>query len=177
MKLRCPICGATGSAEIFTDSADAAKAVPLFAELPAAIGKRIMPYLALFRPNKQALGWGRVRTLLEPLAEDIKRAAVSRKGQDWAAPLEAWVKAMDAVLERHHQGKLDLPLRDHAYLYTILSSGAERAANREAHRAEVGEDGRRRHAGGKGREQAPVKLAAVLAKSSINQEGSDDAAS
>jgi hypothetical protein len=72
MRLVCPSCGAIHSAESWTNDADARQCMSIVAELPAEIGRRALPYLALFRPESgRGLRWDKALRLLHELREMI----------------------------------------------------------------------------------------------------------
>jgi hypothetical protein len=51
------------------------------------------------------------------LAKQIKRGHHS-----YPAPMGAWVWAINTILERRDQGKLQLPFKNHGYLYEVITS-------------------------------------------------------
>jgi hypothetical protein len=133
MKQCCPECGHVGPLTAFAAEAEAREALAIAARLPGALGDPVLRYLALFRPAKRALAWPRALKLLQQLAADIERGAITRRGRDWAAPQAAWAAALASVTDQREA--LTLPLKDHSYLYEILCRGANRAeAGAEAQR-------------------------------------------
>ncbi len=142
MKLVCPTCSATSSAESYAGDADARATLVLAAELPGEIGAVAIRYLGLFRPGKNALRWDRARRLLEELAPMIKAGSVTRDGREWPAPPAAWRAAMQQMLDKRGAG-LELPLKSHGYLLEILKGTANRAeAAQERATEEARRDGR-----------------------------------
>lgn len=122
MKLKCPACGALSSLDVLIASEGAREAVMLALRAPAPLGKRLIQYLALFRPLKRELSFERVASLLNELLPDIERAQVQRNGRDWSAPQVVWVTAIEVVLAARDAGKLQLPLKTHGYLYEVIAS-------------------------------------------------------
>ena len=133
MYLVCPCC----SARIPLDAAvadEAARTALARALAHGPLGRRVVGYLGLFRTPKGALQWGRVARLLGELLDAVEAGTVRRRGRDWAVPVELWRAALEVVLARRDEGRLDLPLRDHAYLFEVvtgLADKAEAAAERE----------------------------------------------
>ena len=133
MYLVCPCC----SARIPLDAAvsdEAARTALARALAHGPLGRRVVGYLGLFRTPKGALQWGRVARLLDELLDAVEAGTVRRRGRDWAAPVELWRAGLEVVLARRDEGRLDLPLRDHAYLYEVvtgLSDKAEATVERE----------------------------------------------
>ena len=141
MRLCCPRCGQVDSIERFADEAAARDTIALALKWPRPLADRLMRYLGLFRPERRALRWPRAQKLLSTLLTDLDRGAVKRHGRDWAAPQAAWEAALDVVMDQVAAGKLRPPLKDHAYLYSIIANGADRA---EAVAEEQREQSRRR---------------------------------
>lgn len=83
------------------------------------MGGLVVRYLRLHKPAKQRLRMSKARAVLAELVPDIRRAAATRKGREWAAPLEAWQAAFAAVFDAQ-AGTLELPLEGNAYLYEVL---------------------------------------------------------
>lgn len=139
MKLTCPSCGALHSAEAWVNDAQARQCLLLVAELPADVGRRALPYLALFRNpgSGRALTWGKALRLLGEL-----RTLVSEHYIQWdrspARPnnAAAWAEAMEQMVQRPPRR---LPLTSHGYLRKIaydLADEKDRAAEVKRNRAE-----------------------------------------
>jgi hypothetical protein len=125
MKLVCPTCHATHSAESWSSDADARMALLVAAELPGDLGVLIVRYLGLFRPAKRGLDWERARKLLEELADYIKTGNIKRRGREWQPSAMAWRTALQTMLDK--RDALDLPLKSHGYLLEILAGQADKA--------------------------------------------------
>ena len=130
MKLKCPACGASASLDILLSHDGAREAVMLALRLPAPMGKKLVQYLALFRPVKRDLSFDRLARLLEELLPDIERAQVDHDGHTWPAPQTYWQQAIDTVLAARDAGRLTLPLKSHGYLYSVLAGLASSAEGR-----------------------------------------------
>lgn len=137
MRLVCPSCGATHSADGIEDL-DARAALLIAAELPAEIGATAIRYLGLFRPRERALSWGRARKLLDELLPMIQSGTIRRQGRDWPAPPAAWRAAMQTMLDG--RDNLELPMKSHGYLLSILAGDA----NKQEARAEAVTEEQRR---------------------------------
>lgn len=120
MTFHCPSCGAETTLDVVISCEQTrllmfdvlAKSLPL--------GAMVDRYLRLFKPAKQVLRADRVRKLLDTLVPDIRRNAIHRRGREWHVETATWKDGIEVVLKAHHDGKLDTPLADHAYLYEVL---------------------------------------------------------
>lgn len=137
MKGSCSRCGHTASIEAFLDDALARQCLGLALRSPKSLADRLMRYLGLFKPAKQVLRWPRALKLMEQLVTDMDRGAINRHGRDWVAPEAAWVAALDIVLDQVGTGKLTLPLKDHAYLYSIIANGRNDAEAKQENQREA----------------------------------------
>ena len=145
MKLICPSCGATHSAEGWSSDADARQCIRIVGELPWDISRRALAYLALFRPHNTGLRWSKALRLLHELQELINEKSISWDGKP-ARPVTsvAWALALEKVIE--HPPKR-LPLKSHGYLKAIcyeIADELDRAAEtrkNKAERAGSGEQG------------------------------------
>ncbi|MFX6668105.1 DUF2752 domain-containing protein, partial [Acinetobacter baumannii] len=52
----------------------------------------------------------------------INAHQIKRGHHSYPAPKAAWIWAINTMLERRDQGKLQLPLKNHGYLYEVISS-------------------------------------------------------
>lgn len=122
MKTRCPCCGASMSLDALLGHSDASLAFVASLNLTGELAKPLVKYLGLFRSENRDLSFERVAKLLNELAPDIAAQQIVRNRMSFAAPLPAWVWAIQTMLERRDQGKLQLPLKNHGYLYEVISS-------------------------------------------------------
>jgi hypothetical protein len=140
MRLKCPCCRAEFSLEAALENEAAATALAIALNLHPA-GKLIGQYLALFRPEKSGLSWGRVEKILGELLPKIQAGAVSWDGNRRECPVAVWAEAIEAMLARRHT--LSLPMPNHNYLYHIAYELAGKASARvEAQRHEIAAAGR-----------------------------------
>ncbi len=91
------------------------------------MGTRVLQYVALFTPPKQRLTAAKKIKLILQLLPDLERQSITYKGRDWPAPLSAWAQAIDQMLERRNAGTLELPMKGHGYLFSILAGMADKA--------------------------------------------------
>ncbi|MBI5919004.1 MAG: hypothetical protein HY849_06485 [Nitrosomonadales bacterium] len=142
MKTSCPACGATASLDVLLGNEGAREAVMAALAMPAPIGKLLVQYLGLFRPASRNLSFDRVATLLNELLPMISEAKIERKGCTYSAPQDYWRMAIELMLAKPKSGpdSLDLPLRSHGYLLSVIAgyskkAEGEREAKTEAQRA------------------------------------------
>lgn len=143
MRLTCPACQAETSLDAAIGREADARALGAFISGNVPLGALLISYIALFRPAKRRLSLARTVGLFEELQPDLQRAAITRKGRDWAAPAEVWRAAIDQVLAARDKGTLTLPLTGHGLLYEVLSSLADKAEARSEAEAEADRKARR----------------------------------
>ena len=122
MKTRCPACGATSSLDALLGHSDASQAFVASLNLTGTLSKPLIKYLAMFRSENRDLTFERTAKLLNELAPDIVAKQIKRGHHTYPAPNSAWVWAIGVMLERRDQAKLQLPLKNHGYLYEVISS-------------------------------------------------------
>ena len=130
MKLRCPACGHSADLLDFANEQAARQVVLMVADLPKSLGRLTLRYLGLFKPTQKSLSWERTLKLLQPIKADIEAARIERHGRIWAAPEAYWLHAFTTVIEKAETQTLKLPLKNHGYLYEVISSQQNAA---EAH--------------------------------------------
>ncbi len=122
MKTKCPACGTTCSLDALLGHSDASQAFVASLNLTGDLAKPLIKYLAMFRSENRDLTFERTAKLLNELAGDINAKCIQRNRMTYPAPKAAWVWAINIMLERRDQGKLQLPLKNHGYLYEVISS-------------------------------------------------------
>ena len=122
MRTRCPSCGATLSLDALIAHDGAREALTAAFKLSGALGSALVRYLALFRPESRELTMDRVARLVGDLLPDLQAQRISRNGQVYDAPLEAWVWAIEQALAARDAGRLTLPLKSHGWLYEVISN-------------------------------------------------------
>lgn len=122
MRTRCPSCGATLSLDALIAHDAAREALTVAFKLSGQLGSAVVRYVALFRPESRELTMDRVARLVGELLPDLQAQRISRNGQVYDAPLEAWVWAIEQALAARDAGRLALPLKSHGWLYEVISN-------------------------------------------------------
>lgn len=133
MKLVCPSCGATASAESWTNDAAIRYTIEALIQLPGPVLRVSLAYLGLFRQGTKALPWRRALTIARSLKELVEPGTVHWQGGE-TRPCNAaiWAQAMEATLASNPTG-----LRNHNYLRkTAWEMSATLAAEMENKREE-----------------------------------------
>lgn len=133
----CRRCGYRAGLLEFLAEATAHEAIRRALDLPAALAKRVLVYVELFCPPKRDLTVARVNAVLAGVLEIVERGTVMHRGEEYAAPALAIAAALDAIEANRQAGTLELPLRNHAYLASVLAGQAGKAT-RDAERAAAG---------------------------------------
>lgn len=124
--LSCPTCGTELDVAVLFAHEDSQRAFARLATVSIPLGARVLQYIGLFTPPKQRLTAAKKIKLLLQLLPDLERQAIHHKGRDWAVPLSAWAQAMDQMLASRDAGRLELPMKGHGYLYSVLAGMADR---------------------------------------------------
>ena len=126
MKLRCPSCGATASADAYNNDARARELLALAVTFPQPVAKVLLNYLALFRPEKTALSWSRALTLARELHALVSAGAI-QVDKKVARPCNPhqWAAGIEEMLAR--RDRLIIPMKNHNYLKEIVYEAANRA--------------------------------------------------
>lgn len=118
MKLICPACGCTASADAWANDPIARDTILAIASLPAPLHLSTLRYISLFRPGKSALSWKKALKLVGEVDALAKAGYVSIQGQvDKDCPARIWAEAMDSMADR--QGTIKRPLKSHSYLRQV----------------------------------------------------------
>lgn len=121
MRTRCPVCGTTLSLDALIAHDGARDALVTVFKLSDPLGRSILHYLSLFRPQQRDLSMDRVAKLLAELLPDIQAQRISRSRQIYDAPHEAWMWAIEQAVTARNEGRLILPLKGHGWLYEVIS--------------------------------------------------------
>lgn len=140
MKTACPACGAGFSLDAVVGHEGARALVAELAALSGPLAGAVLRYLGLFRPAQRSLSWDRAARLLAELGPAIRDARVERRGRVYAAPREAWIAAIEHMLD--HRDRLALPLKSHGYLIEVLVGAIEQQEARAEARLEDRRAGR-----------------------------------
>lgn len=128
--IACPVCGTELTlAQIFS-SEDTQRAFARLASVSIPLGSRVLQYCTLFAPPKTRLTLPKQVKVILTLLPDLERQVITHKGREWAAPLASWAQAIDQMLTARDTGKLELPMKGHGYLYSILVSLADKVEAR-----------------------------------------------
>lgn len=111
MKTRCPACGATTSLDALLGHSEASQAFLAAINLVGDLAKPMIQYLGMFRSDSRDLTFDRASKLLNELAADINAKQIKRGHHFHAAPKAAWIWAINTIIERRDQGKLQLPFK------------------------------------------------------------------
>lgn len=124
--IACPACGTELSmAQLFANE-DTQRAFARLASVSIPLGARVLQYCTLFAPPKTRLTVPKQVKIIMAMLPDLERRAITHRGRDWAVPLSVWAQGIDRMLTARDMGKLDLPMKGHAYLYSILMSLADK---------------------------------------------------
>lgn len=133
MRLVCPACGTTASAEVWQKDVHARQCMPLLLKLPGMVQPYVLEYVALFRKDANAIPWRRVLRILGGLVDLINAGRVSwERSEERPAPPELWAQAFEAVLARAPRG-----LTNHNYLRRTAFEMAAGLAAREERKTEA----------------------------------------
>jgi hypothetical protein len=124
MRLTCPGCGAEYTLDVLIAHEGAREALIEAMGMNAALGKRLIQYLSLFRPASRQLTMDRVAKILKEISPCIKAAQIERNGRIWPIPLDSWAWALDEIVAK--KDKLTLPLKSHGYLFEMLIGAADK---------------------------------------------------
>lgn len=135
--ISCPSCGAEFDLGVALACEEERQAFARLAAVSIPLGARVLHYVTLFQPPKQRLTSAKKLKLLQQLLPDMERKAITHKGRDWPAPLDAWAQAIDQMLSARDAQRLELPMKGHGYLYAVLAGMADKhEAAQEAKREE-----------------------------------------
>lgn len=121
MKVRCHNCGALHSLDSLVTNDAASDALRLAFEFSGELGKAWVQYLGLFRPTQSQLSLDRVAKITVEVIHDVRSGRIVRNGQTYDAPVDAWIYAIDLMIKARDEGRLKLPLKNHNYLYEVIS--------------------------------------------------------
>ncbi|PLX49141.1 MAG: hypothetical protein C0613_08440 [Desulfobulbaceae bacterium] len=137
MRLVCPGCGLTASAEAWINDVAAREVLVAVAGLPAPLPGACLPYLSLFRAESRAMGWKKAARLVRELAALVDGGHVQVQGKPARpCPPSLWAEAMAQMVER--RDRLSRPLPNHNYMRQVAWQLADQAdAAAEARRREL----------------------------------------
>ena len=125
MKLTCPSCGATASAEAWENDVEARKTIQAIIALPREVAIESMFYLGLFRPQQRSLSWRVALRIVQDLAALVAAGYVQVQGKPARpCPASIWAQGMRQMVEQ--RGTLTRPMKNHNYLRQIAWQLAEK---------------------------------------------------
>ena len=125
-ELSCPMCGThLDLGHLLVDADNRAAFLRLMAVATPLAGY-LEKYVYLFAPAKTSLTLRKQARIILQLLPDLERCAITHRGRDWSVPLALWEAGIDQMLAARDAGRLDLPMKGHGYLYTILVSLADK---------------------------------------------------
>lgn len=124
MRIVCPCCQTDFPIEAGINDVDARAAVQRAFSL-TPIGKLLLAYVQLFKPEKRAMTWTKAVKILDQLIPMIAEGRIEFKGRVWPAPQAYWEQAFAQMIDGRE--KLTLPLDSHGYLFKIISGYADKA--------------------------------------------------
>ena len=119
MKTKCPCCGAMNSLDALVANEKASEAIATALAFNGELGKALIGYLGLFRPQATSLSFDRVATILGQLLPMVQAEQIQRDGKTYPAPVEAWIYGINTMLASRQN--LKLPMKNHGYLLEIIS--------------------------------------------------------
>jgi len=134
MRLICPGCGLTASAEAWLNDTEARETMQTLTKLPPELHGQLLPYLGLFRPESRALSWKKAARLMAELSQLTGLRHVQVQGKpSRPCPPKIWAEAMGQMVERRE--RITRPLPNHNYLRQVAWQLADEAdANGEKQR-------------------------------------------
>lgn len=143
--IACPICGTELTIIQLFSSETTQIAVSRMIAVGMPLGAKVLQYITLFSPPKTRLTVPKQIKLMLQLLPDLERRAINHRGREWAAPLTAWTLAIDQMLASRDTGRLELPMSNHGYLYSIIVGLADKVESRAETQAEADKRSPPRH--------------------------------
>lgn len=144
MRLVCPSCGATASAEAWNNDAAIRYTIDALIQLPTPVRLQALAYLGFFRQGTKALPWRRALIIARSLKDLTETGTVHwQGGETRPVNAEIWGKAIEATLASGPKG-----LKNHNYMRKCAwDLAAELAAKTENAREEKRRNIRREEIG------------------------------
>ncbi len=108
-KLICPTCNTPHDLSDYINATDADMAFKVALDVPAPLSNLVLQYTQLFAPAKSKLSLNRRANIIQDLhleGADIERVAYGIRN----------------MLERHSNGGIQTPLKNHNYLKSVMQS-------------------------------------------------------
>ena len=126
MQMICPCCHARFPAEAGITEKYAIQFSSIMASLPENIGPLVIQYISMFRSASRSVPWPKATAIADELSTMISSGFIERNGKKWPVSKQGWVEGLSAVIDR--RGSLDLPLKNHGYLLSILAKNSTKIA-------------------------------------------------
>lgn len=143
MLIKCPSCGSQNSLDSLIDDEPAAQALMLALKL-TPVGRSLVKYLGLFRPEKKQLSWAKVAKLLGELTPLIEAQRIERNGVAHIVPMAVWESSITKVLEARDAGRLTTPIKTHGYLFEVIVTEVQRSQADKETRVQAKKDDEKR---------------------------------
>ena len=153
MQIICPCCQTAFPLEAGINDVNARNAITRAFSL-TPIGKSLLAYVQLFKPEKRALSMDKLVKILDQIIPMIKEGKIQYKGNTWAAPQAYWEQAIQQMIDG--RDKLTLPLGSHSYLFKIIIGYADKAEGKAETQTEA------RKVGGSSRRQQEQPLTKAM---------------
>ena len=140
MELKCLNCGCTHSLDSLVMANKGGEAFIQAFDVPPELKTPIIQYLGLFRSHSRSLSFDRLAKILAEINPIIRAKKVTFDKNTFDAPLTAWIWGIEQVIKQRDEGKLSLPLRNHNYLFSVMSRfDAKKDVNPSQNQAVKGE--------------------------------------
>ncbi len=127
----CASCGAEESMDALLarmiDDDEARHLVADVVAMSLPLGREVLRYLRLHKPEKQRLRMSRAKTILGELVPDMMRTAVTRAGRTYLVTADDWRGGFEAVFMAVQRGTLAVPLAHNNYLYSVVLRASDRS--------------------------------------------------
>lgn len=138
MRIVCPCCQTDFPIEAGINDVDARAAVQRAFSL-TPIGKLLLAYVQLFKPEKRAMTWSKAVKILDQLIPMVVEAKIEFNGRIWPAPAPYWEQAIEQMLDTRET--LRLPMKNHNYLFAIISGFADKTEGKRESQTEARKQG------------------------------------
>lgn len=110
-KLICPSCNKAHELKDYIYATDADMAFNVALTVNPKIANLVLKYTELFAPPKSALTLARRAKIIESILLEVR-----------VLPVEQYAYGMEIMLEKHANGELQTPLKNHNYLKKVMTS-------------------------------------------------------
>lgn len=157
----CPVCASVFPLEAGVNEADALRFAALIAETPKPVQKYLKDYIVLFKPLKRGLTWSRRLDLLQEIVMLTTAGVIEHRKRRYGCSPELWAQGMREMLA--HIDRLELPMKGHGYLVSIVAARAAATERSSAADEHATEEARRRPYR-EGEQRGPQPIGNVLSR-------------